>query len=93
MHDEGLAGNQHRFQALRDLGQKSTEPEFQKRGIRLGGYVLTVTKPEEIGDAGDRTRAELMEDTPELLWMDVPEFPRRLVEPPKGSDSPTGLSA
>ena len=80
MHDEGLAGNADRFQALGELAAKSGEPEFEAARIELGGFVLTTTKPSDISDAGPRTRQELMETFPYLLWMDVPEFPARILK-------------
>nr|MBA3587149.1 hypothetical protein [Chloroflexota bacterium] len=82
MHHEGLPDNKHRFQALRDLADLSGQPDFRDAGIALGGYVLTDTKPGDITGAGDRTRQQLMADHPQLLWMDVPEFPRRILERP-----------
>ena len=81
MHHEGLTANEHRFVALRDLARLSDEPQFRGAAVRLGGYVLTETQPGDINDAGDRTRAEIMSAYPQLMWMDVPEFPRRLIEP------------
>jgi hypothetical protein len=81
LHDEGLAGNADRFQALADLERKSDEPEFRDAKVRLSGYVLTSTRPADIGDARDRTRQELMDAYPYLVWMDLPEFARKLLEP------------
>jgi len=79
MHHEGLPDNEHRFLALRELADLSDQPDFRDARIALGGYVLTDTKPGDITGAGNRTRQQLMADHPQLLWMDVPEFPRKIL--------------
>lgn len=43
MHHGGLSGNDDRIQAMKELKRLSEEKAFQKKRIRLNGFILTKT--------------------------------------------------
>jgi hypothetical protein len=54
MHHGGLMGNENRFAAFRQLQVVSRQPEFQRRKIRLDGFLLVATPLEQIVDRDGR---------------------------------------
>jgi len=64
LHHEGLAGTMDKFEALRALRKLSDWPEFQRRGIRLEGYLLSATTVSQIPDANGRTEKQLEKEYP-----------------------------
>lgn len=59
LHHGGLAGNQDKIEALKELEHLSNEPSFRRKKIVMGGYLLTETRLEQIPDAKDKTWGDL----------------------------------
>jgi hypothetical protein len=66
LHHGGLAGNQDKIDALKELLKLSEEPSFRKKKITMGGYLVTQTKLKDIPDARDKTWGDLERDYPIL---------------------------
>ncbi|MCU0770494.1 MAG: DEAD/DEAH box helicase family protein [Verrucomicrobia bacterium] len=64
MHHGGLMGNENRFAAFRQLQVVSRQPEFQRRKIRLDGFLLVATPLEQIVDRNGRDWRDLERDFP-----------------------------
>lgn len=66
LHHGGLAGNQDKFEALRELRTLNQEAAFKARGISMSGYLLTETALNQISDAGGRSWDALERECPLL---------------------------
>src|SRR4030042_3440312 len=62
LHHGGLAGNQDKIDALKELQKLSEDPSFQRKKIAMGGYLVTQTKLRDIPDARDKTWEDLERD-------------------------------
>jgi hypothetical protein len=66
LHHGGLSGNRDKFDALRDLQKLSQEKPFQKKKIKMSGYVLTRTDLKKIPGAEDKDWPTLEKEYPVL---------------------------
>jgi hypothetical protein len=64
LHHGGLSGNANRFAAFRQLKAVSEQPDFQRRSIKLDGFLLVATKLEQIVDRGTRDWPALEQEFP-----------------------------
>lgn len=64
LHHAGLSGNANRFDALRQLKVVSTQPEFNRKKIKMDGYLMVATKLEQIVDRDTRDWSTLEEEFP-----------------------------
>jgi hypothetical protein len=58
----GLAGNQEKIDALKDLATLSEAPAFRERNLTMDGFLLTRTALDDIPDARKKTLEELERD-------------------------------
>lgn len=77
LHHDGLAGSEDKFNALKSLCELSRHPEFQKRQIRLSGFILTATPISQIKDAAGKSQEELERDYP-LIFQEGSYIPKIL---------------
>jgi hypothetical protein len=64
LHHGGLAGNQDKLDAFKELKDLNKETSFRKKKITMAGYLLTQTKLKDIPDAKNKTWEELEKDYP-----------------------------
>jgi hypothetical protein len=63
----GLAGNEDKIEAFKELQRLSREPTFHSKRITMAGYLLTETKLEDIHDAKGKSWITLERDYRVLL--------------------------
>jgi hypothetical protein len=73
-----LAGNTNRFAAFRQLDSVSRQPDFQRRRIKLDGFLLVTTPLNQIVDAAGEDWAALELDFP-LIHQDS-DYTRKLLD-------------
>jgi len=82
LHHGGLAGNMDKFEALRALRELSGRLEFQRRGIRLEGYLLTNSPVSQIPDANGRSEDQLEKEYP--LVFQIGNYVEKIIKTPQG---------